>query len=499
MLTKNPLEMILDKVIAIVGAESGSILLRNADTAEFESRVTIGPLTPITEMLARRVAETGAPQLVGSVDADPHLKAFAGDTDAIISLASFPLAIENATIGVLTLNNSHRNAFGEETKRIMHIIAGQIAIAVENARLYGEVKKTKEYLENLVDRAGDAIFTLDQAHNIVNWNNGAEEIFKRNRQDVCGSTIYDMVPEDLTPALKEKIASILEAENIITVETQVNRGDGQITQIALTLSPIRGAEGEVVGVSGIAKDIAERKKVEEGLLRLNEAKSNFVSTVSHELRTPLTSIKSLAEVLLLQTGSLTEDDITRSLSTINKECDQLSELISNVLELQKFEAGKLEVPFDRVVFADVVRHVATLFEAVAIQRRIDLRSECTADDDMTVVMGNRQWLMRILSNLASNAVKYTNPGGAVRISLGREGDSVRLTVSDNGIGIPKEDREKVFERFYRVSNAATRCQGGTGLGLAITRELVEQHNGKIWVESRDEGGSSFNVLIPAAN
>ncbi len=405
--------------------------------------------------------------------------------------------IENRTVGVLNLSSPHIGAFGTETERIMHIMAGQIAVAVENARLYGEVRKTKEYLENLVDKAGDAIFTLDRTHRIVSWNTGAEVIFRRDKGSVLGKAACDLVPENVSPTLREKIKNVLDSESIVTIEIDAARGDGQVTQIALTLSPIRGAEGDVVGVSGIAKDITKQRQAEEELRQLNEAKANFVSTVSHELRTPLTSIKSLTEVLLHEGASLPEENIGKYLNVINEECDRLSGLISSLLDLQKLNTGKLDVKFERVVLADVVRQATELFDGLGFQNRVELSTEFLAADDATTVMGDRERLMQILSNLLSNALKYTGAGGRVCLRLDREDGNVRLTVTDNGIGIPNGDKDKVFEKFYQVDHPVIRRKGGTGLGLAITKELVVLHGGQIWVESEGENGCSFHVTIPA--
>jgi PAS domain S-box-containing protein len=365
--------------------------------------------------------------------------------------------------------------------------------------LYAEIRKTKEYLENLVERAGDAIFTLDRSHLIVSWNHGAEVIFKRNKQEAIAASFYDFVPERLAASLRTQVGDVLTSGSIATIETDAVRGDGQTTQIALTLSPIRSAEGEIVGVSGIAKDITERKRVEEELRRLNEAKSSFVSTVSHELRTPLTSIKSLTGILLLEKDSLSDTTVEKYLNIINDECDRLSGLITSLLDLQKMGAAKMKMKLEPLRLAEIVRQAADLFEGVALPNRVALSTEILVPDNMTCVMGDRKRLMQVLSNLLSNAIKYTNAGGHVRIGLTREGDKIRVVVSDDGIGIPAEEKEKIFEKFYRVDNEITRAKGGTGLGLAITKELVNLHGGSIWVESEVGKGSSFHIVLPTSD
>jgi PAS domain S-box-containing protein len=505
MSDENPLALILEKIITIVSADKGFIMLKNPESGLLEMHAICGQsgAAQSTQLLQaiKKVADTvvvsGKPYFADDISAVSGTELASHGEQSLGSLASFPLIIENRTIGVLILSSLFANAFGEETKRIMHIIAGHIAVAVENARLYGEICKTKEYLENLVETAGDAIFTLDADHKIVSWNAGAEVIFKRSKQETIGRKIYGLIPDNLSPMLQEKIDSTLESESIITIETDATRGDGKVLQIALTLSPIHGANGEIIGVSGIAKDMTERKEVEEELRRLNETKTNFISTVSHELRTPLTSIKSLTEVLLSELTSLPEAKIRRHLSLINEECDNLSELIGGVLDFQKLEAGRNEVKFEPVALSGIMRQIFELFAPVAAKNNIELKADFSQADDMTRVLGDYDRLLRILSNLVSNALKYTNEGGHVCIRLSREDDTVRLSVIDDGIGIPADEKDKVFEKFYRINNALTRKTGGTGLGLAITKDLVLLHKGAIEVDSEAGGGCRFNVTFPA--
>jgi PAS domain S-box-containing protein len=507
MQTRDPLRQILGKVVDIVGAENGFIMMCNGDEhhPEIQSDGTSemleenAPLFSIARKVAEYSVKAGEPVFVDDVRTEIRFDPPPHETDGVASFAAFPLVIDETIVGVLILSSPHPNAFGAETQRIMLIITGQIAVAIENARLYGEVRKTKEYLEDLVERAGDAIFTLDRDHKILAWNAGAETMFKRSKQEMLGESLYALLPESMLPTLRQKIQSILESENIITIESDLEQENEKMIRVTITLSPIRGGDNGVVGVSGIAKDISKRRQLEDELRNLNDAKSTFVSTVSHELRTPVTSIKSLTEVLSHEMESLSEENVTRYLNIINEECDRLSELISGLLDLQRLNAGKLEADLKTIRLAEIVRRAIELFGEFAAQNEIELTSDFADPDHMTAVMGDRGQLLRILSNLLSNAFKYSNSNGKISIRLSREDENVRLAVTDNGIGISDDEKDKVFDKFYRVDNSATRKEGGSGLGLAITKELVELHNGRIWVEDAQDGGCCFNVLIPAAD
>jgi PAS domain S-box-containing protein len=506
IMSQDPFKLILDQVLSIIGAdfcflsvldpESGQFELRTAVSADAQhpESVSIG----IAERIVKHVTPREHSFRVPDVQADPKLSALTGAELLVRSLASFPLVVDDKQVGVLTLCSQRADAFDDETERIMHIIAGQVAVTIQNALLYAEIKETKEYLENLVERAGDAIFTLDRLHNIVSWNNGAQTIFERTKEEVIGRTVYDLVLVDAAAALKSHVESVLELKNFVTIETEAAHHNGEAKQIALTLSPIRDAAGEVIGVSGIAKDISEHKRVEEELRRLNSAKSQFVSTVSHELRTPLTSIKSYVQILLHEVNQLPEETILRYFIIMNDECDRLSALIGNILDLQKLESGMLDVRLEPLLLADVISQFKDLFAGIAVPKRIELTTEFIVPDHMTRVLGDRKRLMQIFSNLLSNAFKFTQPGGKVGITLTRENDEVLVIVSDEGIGIPPDEAEKIFDKFYQVDNEVTRAKGGTGLGLAITKDLVTLHNGRIWVESEEGKGCHFHLAIPAA-
>jgi signal transduction histidine kinase len=158
----------------------------------------------------------------------------------------------------------------------------------------------------------------------------------------------------------------------------------------------------------------------------------------------------------------------------------------------------MDIEFEKVRLADIVRQAVELFDGIALQNKIEMTTDLAIDDHASAVMGDREQLLRILANLLSNAVKYSGPGNRVGIRLFREGDDVGFEVTDGGIGIPADQKIKVFEKFYQVDNPITRDNVGTGLGLAITKELVTLHGGRIWVEDAHGGGCAFKALFPAA-
>ncbi|MCM2304353.1 MAG: GAF domain-containing sensor histidine kinase [Elusimicrobia bacterium] len=236
-------------------------------------------------------------------------------------------------------------------------------------------------------------------------------------------------------------------------------------------------------------------KTAEQLATLNRMKDEFVSTVSHEFKTPLTTISGFLTVMLEgDTGPLNAQQM-KFLTIAKSASKRLSGLVSDLLDLSRLEGGaKMDLgPFDlgRLVLESVENH-----QPAAAEASKTLSAE--APGVLPKALGDERWMQLVLDNLVSNAIKFTMPGGRVRVRVQDKGEFVMVSVSDDGIGIPPEDREKVFERFYRAGNRSEVNAPGTGLGLAIAREVVDKHGGKIWLESELGKGTTFHFVVPAA-
>ena len=233
----------------------------------------------------------------------------------------------------------------------------------------------------------------------------------------------------------------------------------------------------------------QRKAVSE-LERLNRAKSDFVSIVSHEFRTPLTGIQGFSE--MMRSEDLSVDEMREYAGDINKDAQRLNRMITEMLDLDKMESGRMQlhrehVPFNLVV-SDAVGHVRPNAPAHPIAVHLD--------PTIGQLFGDRDKLTQVLANLLSNAIKYSPNGGEIVVTTRREGEAVHLLVRDHGMGIPKEALEAIFERYGRVESQATRHIQGTGLGLPIVRQIVQLHGGTVWAESTVGEGSVFHVRLP---
>jgi signal transduction histidine kinase len=223
-------------------------------------------------------------------------------------------------------------------------------------------------------------------------------------------------------------------------------------------------------------------------------KSDFVSHVSHELRTPLTAIKGAVDLVLREVaGPLTEKQV-HYLTRVRSNTQHLAGLINDLLDLSKIESGKIEVKSSRVSLSSLVHEVVEAFRPVAAEKVIAL--EATILEPSILVWADRDKIDQVLTNLIGNALKFTPVQGRV-VSTSRNGhESVQVSVSDTGLGVPPDEKEKIFAKFYRVPEINGGNSKGTGLGLAIAKALVELHRGRIWVESEEGRGSTFSFTLP---
>lgn len=234
----------------------------------------------------------------------------------------------------------------------------------------------------------------------------------------------------------------------------------------------------------IAFDISERKEMER-------LKDELVSAVSHEMRTPLTAMLGYTEFML--ENEVSQEKQQEYLRTIHNETERLNELIGNFLDLQRLKMRPEPLDVTGLSVEALLRETANLFGAAPQKHRIIL--DCPPD--LPQIIGNAEQLHQVLINLVSNAVKYSPEGTIITLGARREGASDTLWVKDEGIGVPDDMQEKIFERFYRIDNSDRRLVGGAGLGLALVREIVIAHSGKVWVESSIDRGSTFYVQLPA--
>jgi PAS domain S-box-containing protein len=356
------------------------------------------------------------------------------------------------------------------------------------------------WLTALIESADDAIISKTLEGIITSWNKGAERIFGYTADEVIGQPVTILIPEgqeDEEPAI---LARLRAGERIEHYETIRVRKDGTRIAISLTVSPIKGPNGDIIGASKIARDITEqrqaRKELDEAYRQAEESsrlKEEFLATISHELRTPLSAILGWARMLRL--GQLSKENAAKALDTIERNARAQAQLIDDLLDVSRIVTGKLRMdvrPSDPNSFIDAaVEAVRPAAEAKGV------RVQKVIDTGLISIPGDPVRLQQVIWNLLSNAIKFTPRGGRVQIRSERVNSHLEIVVSDTGQGISPDFLPHVFDRFRQADQKASRQHGGMGLGLAIVRHLVELHGGNVSATSEGEGqGATFTVRLP---
>jgi PAS domain S-box-containing protein len=380
-------------------------------------------------------------------------------------------------------------------------VMGIVRIAQD---LSGQQRTDREArrLAAIVRWSDDAIVSKDLNGIVTTWNVAAERMFGYTAAEMIGTSIRVLIPEDRQSEEDETLARIRRGDTVEHFETLRRRKDGTIIVIALTVSPIRNAFGEVVGASKIARDITKMKEIENERQRLLESvqeisrlKDEFVATLSHELRTPLNAILGYAR--MLRSGVMAPDRLDQAIQVIERNAAWLSRMVDDVLDISRIITGKMRLTIQRVELGPIVRTAIDGIQPAATAKGIRVEF---SDEGAAPIAGDPERLQQILWNLLSNAVKFTSRGGLVRVGLRQAEASAEISVVDNGDGIAPEFLPYIFERFRQADSTGTRERSGLGLGLAIVRQLVEAHGGAIEASSEGTGqGAAFRILLPVAD
>ncbi len=308
--------------------------------------------------------------------------------------------------------------------------------------------------------------------------------------------LFDIIMEALVIGLVISAAlSLLLARTLVTPIRRLTRAAEKVAAGDFSDKVDDRAKDEIGILAHTFNDMAGQLENNiETLKRSEKMRRDFVANVSHELRTPITSIRSYAETLQESRGMLDDDTETHFLNVIVNESDRMAKIVQDLLTLSRFDAGSIAFDFQNFSFERSVKDVYSAQRLEAQRRHHEFSLEFKSQ--ISDIRGDRARIEQVLINMVSNAIKYTPDGGRIRMTAGQEGDQVWCTVRDNGIGIPKEDLDHIFERFYRVDKARSRESGGTGLGLSIAYEIVERHGGHFKVQSQKGRGTSMTVILP---
>ncbi|MFD0586429.1 two-component system histidine kinase PnpS [Paenibacillus sp. GCM10027627] len=344
------------------------------------------------------------------------------------------------------------------------------------------IKQNESQLESVLANMINGVVMIDAKGQILLMNRRAEEVLGFSAKELVGRHFAEAKQQyELAQIIQEALDTRKHLREEITFYFPEER------LLELNLVPIsQSGPGEFGGVLLVLQDVS-------AIRRLERMRSEFVANVSHELKTPIAAVKGFAETLL--GGAVKDEETTRSfLQIIFDESERLNRLIGDILELSKIESRRVPLYFSPVELEGFMAKTFTLLESEAQRRGIQLIRQTESG---LYVEADEDRLRQIVVNLLSNGINYTPEGGRVTVAIhASDQDHIRITISDTGIGIPKKDLPRIFERFYRVDKARSRSSGGTGLGLSIVKHLVELHKGTLSVNSTVGVGTTFTIELP---
>lgn len=384
--------------------------------------------------------------------------------------------------------SGHVHVYGDDELGELAQAVNNLSVRVEESREQSESERRR--LDSVLTHMSDGVLATDRRGNITIINDMAAEFLNVDSVDqVKGLSILDVldIREDYT------LRDLLENQDTIYLDMS-SQGRDQVLNAYFSL--IQRESGFISGLVCVLHDITEQQKIDHD-------RKQFVSNVSHELRTPLTSLRSYIEAL--NDGAWKDPEVAPSfLKVTQDETDRMIRMINDLLSLSRMDSGTAKLELELVNLNELFTYILDRFDMMIKNetgeghekrpKNYSIKREFTQRDLWVEIDPDK--FIQVIDNIMNNAIKYSPDGGVITCRLVETHDHVLLSISDQGLGIPKKDLGRIFDRFFRVDKARSRAQGGTGLGLAISREVIEMHNGRIWVESLEGKGSTFYITLP---
>lgn len=473
------LRRVLDLTVAHLSATTGSVMLfdqqhrissyilQQEDLSGELAEKIVGKV--LTEGFAGWVLQHGEGGVIYDTHQDSRWVVYDDQPYDVRSVIGIPLRRRQRVVGVLTLVHDEPNRFKESDLPLLNAIAGQAAIALENAQLFKQTEQERIKLSAIINSTQDAVLFTTPENEVVLLNPAALEILGLAEQPAMGCLLPEVTQN-------RDLLKLLSPNSLGTGEVALP--DGRTMWATVTKIP-------EMGRVTVLRDISAFKA-------LDKLKREFVTAFTHDLRTPLATVKGYIELVRMD-GPLTvrqEED----LEGITRAANLMKSLLEDLLELSRLERLE-ELARAKVDLKAVVQSSVGAIMPLATSKKIDIVLR-ELESGLTIE-GNSVLLSRAVSNLLDNAIKYTPSGGKVQVKTGCNNGHVYISVIDNGPGIPAKDLHRVFEKFFRARPELDDIPG-TGLGLAIVKIIAEQHGGKVWVESQQNEGSTFTIALPAA-
>jgi two-component system phosphate regulon sensor histidine kinase PhoR len=359
---------------------------------------------------------------------------------------------------------------------------GEMDIQLKNT--IEEISREKDYLQTILKGMMEGVLVVDEKKHIKMMNEALRSLL------AVSSDVADKTPLEIirNAALESAIERVLQGGKSEAFEMEVPDAGGKTLEVNVVAisSASEDSDGTVLGAIAVFHDITRLK-------RLEKIRQDFVANVSHELRTPLTTIKGYAETLL--EGAIKEDVASQFVQVINRHADRLTKIVEDLLTLSKIESREFSLKPEGLSISELINSTLDVVKEEADKKGMSI--SWSESIPSLFMVGDRKGLEQVLINLLDNAIKYGREGGNIKISVCENPNAeIQISVEDDGIGIPKEDLPRIFERFYRVDKGRSKELGGTGLGLSIVKHIIQAHGGNVWAESQIGKGSTFYLTLP---
>lgn len=407
----------------------------------------------------------------------------------LLTGVGLPLIARKQVIGVIFVFRSYSGVFSANDRALLQSFADQAAIAVLNAQLYTQVNREKQRMGALLDSAADGILILGPDHRIERCNPAFSRMLGETVDFVQGKEHGEIIvwthrPEGVTLEQAEAGGWPLTPNATLYVEGDLQRRQNLPLPIGITYAPLLTPDGRLLNIIATIRDITRFREAEE-------IKTTFISVISHELKTPVALIKGYVGTLRRDDAVWDRSVVQDSLAVIEEEADHLTELIENLLDASRLQAGALKINHADVSLEALARRIVERFRTQTSKHTFSMDLPA----DFPVIMGDEDRLGQVFNNLLSNAIKYSPDGGEIHIGGQVRPEQVVICVSDQGPGVAPEDIPHIFDRFYR-SQQATRNTKGAGLGLFLARAVIEAHGGRIWVDPKPGVGARICFSLP---